>query len=43
MVKKEYIQHEVTVQLLSMNTFLVKYWSLTLKTTLNLKKNVRDG
>jgi hypothetical protein len=24
MVKKEYIQHEMIVQLLSMNTFLVK-------------------
>jgi hypothetical protein len=24
MVKKEYIQHEMTVQLLNMNTFLVK-------------------
>jgi hypothetical protein len=40
MVKKEYIQHEMTVQLLSMNTFLVKSYSFTLKTLL---KTVRDG
>jgi hypothetical protein len=33
-VKKEYIQHEMTVQLLSMNTFLVKSLSFTLKTLL---------
>jgi hypothetical protein len=38
--KKENIQHEMTVQLLSMNTFLVKSSSFTLKTTLNFKRKL---
>jgi hypothetical protein len=34
MVKEEYIQHEMTEQLLSMNTFLVKSLYFTLFTLL---------
>jgi hypothetical protein len=43
MVKKEYIQHEMTVQLLNINTFLVKSLSFTLKTMFNLRKKKRNG
>jgi hypothetical protein len=34
MVGKEYIQHEMTEHLLSMNTFLVKTYTFTLRTLL---------
>jgi hypothetical protein len=43
MVKKEYTQHEMTVQLFSITLFLWNFSLLLSELRLTLKKSVRDG